>query len=153
MPVDVHHQYAQRDVMRAELLKQLFEFLVAVRPVAGPPGTEGKSWRQRDLAGDPSEVMKGTFVIVPVAEEIPVLPLARGTQHHPGPRALLTPTKAEVVRIEERACTVVHERPAVTRYQPGLQFHSPAGGIQRTSGAQQIAGVLRPRFPYDFFPV
>src|ERR1700722_3973844 len=139
--------------MRLELLQQLFEFLIAVRPVARPPGAEGKSWRQRDLARDLSEVMKGAFVIVSVAEEIPVLPLARRTQHHPGPGALLTRAEAEVGRIEERARAVVHECPAVARYQAGLQFHSPAGSIQRTSCAQQIAGVFHPRFPYDFFPV
>src|ERR1700689_2873889 len=115
MPVDVHHQHAQRSVMHAELLKQLFEFLIAVRPVARPPGAESKSWRQRDLACDPSEVMKGAFVIVPVSEEIPVLPLARRPQHHQGPSALLARTKAEVVRIEERSCAVVHECPTVAR--------------------------------------
>src|ERR1700728_1655833 len=122
--------------MGLELLKQLFEFLIAVGPVARPPGAEGKSWRQRDLACDPCEVMKGAFVIVPVAEEIPVLPLASGTQHHPGPCALLTGGKTEVGRIEERAGAVVHECPAVTRDQAGLQFHSTADSIERTGGAQ-----------------
>src|SRR5579863_9272417 len=100
--------------MRLELLKQLFEFLIAVRPVSRPPGPERESRRQRDLARDPSVVMKGAFVIVPVSEEIPVLALASGTQQHPGPRALLTRAKTEVSRIEKRACGVVYKRPAVT---------------------------------------
>ncbi len=153
MPVNVDHQHVQGNFMRLELLQQLFEFLVAVGPVARPPGAEGKSWRQRDLACDPSEVMKGAFVIVPVTEEIPVLPLPCGTQHHPGPRALLTRTKAEVGRIKERARAVVHKCPAATRDQAGLQFHSASGSIKRTRGAQKIAGVFGPRFPYNFFPV
>src|ERR1700728_2273249 len=139
--------------MRLELLQQLFEFLIAVGPVARPPGAEGKSWRQRDLACDPGEVAKGAFVIVPVAKEIPVLPLTRGTQHHPRPCALLTRKKAEIGRIEERARAVIYECPAAARDQAGLQFHSTAGSIKRTGGAQQIAGIFGPRFPYDFFPV
>src|SRR5579862_2561228 len=115
MPVDVDDQHVERNVMRLELLQQLSEFLIAVRPVARPPGAESESWWQRDLACDPSEIMQGGFVIVPVAEEIPVLPFAGGTQHHPWPRALLTRAKAEVGRIEERARAVVDECPAVTR--------------------------------------
>src|SRR5580698_1108606 len=124
MPVDVDHQDIQGNFMRLELLNQLFEFLIAVRPIARPPGAESKPWRQRDLACDPGEVMQGAFVIVAVTEEIPVLPIARRTEYYPGPRALLTRAKAEVRRIEERASAVVHECPAVTRYQAGLQLHS-----------------------------
>src|SRR5579862_3946189 len=97
--------------------------------------------------------MQRAFVVVPVAEKIPVLALAGRTQHHPWPRALLTRAKAEVGRIEERARAVVHQCPAVTRDEAVLQLHSPAGSIEGTGSAEKIAGIFHPRLPYDLFPV
>ena len=89
MPINVHHQYVERSIVCVKFLDELFKFLVRVGPVTRPPRTERKAWRQWNFSCDPREVIKGAFVIVPIAEKVPILPIACGTQHHPRPWTLL----------------------------------------------------------------
>ena len=116
VPVHVDYGYVERGRILVKALDELVHFLVAVGPVARPPGAKGETRRQRNAAGNAHVVAKGFAVVVTVAEEVPVnifaWALVRGTFHDPRPRAALAIEEAEVGRIEERARGVVDQRPS-----------------------------------------
>src|SRR5665213_2625720 len=68
VPVHVDHKHVERDVARSVSLHQLIQFLVAVSPVAGPPGTEGKTRRQRNSSRHLNEISERFAVGVTVTE-------------------------------------------------------------------------------------
>src|SRR3984957_3245575 len=115
MPVYVNHQYIEWHVVRAKSLNQLFKFLIGVRPVTRPPGSERESRRQRDLSRHLREIGERALVIVSIAKEAPPLPTARRSQDPPRPATLFPASERESVGIEQRTGPIVHCRPAVTR--------------------------------------
>jgi hypothetical protein len=70
VPVHIDDEDVERDVVFVEAADQLVEFLVAVSPVARPPGAEGKARGQGDAAGDFDVVAESLAVVVAVAEEV-----------------------------------------------------------------------------------
>ncbi len=73
VPVHVDHQHIERHIVLVEAAHQLVQLLVAVSPVARPPRAEGKPRRQRNAPGHAHDNRQRLAVVVPVAEEVPVL--------------------------------------------------------------------------------
>ncbi len=88
VPVHVDDQYVERHTVLVKAGDNVVEFLVAVGPIARPPSPEGEARRQRDPSRNPNIVAECLFVVVAVAEEVPVLPLAGGARHDPWPGAV-----------------------------------------------------------------
>jgi hypothetical protein len=150
VPVHVNDQHVERRIVLAEAAHQFVELLVAIVPVARPPCAEGEARRKRDAADDMHEVSESLVVILSVAKEVPVLPLASGPLHGPRPRAFLAFLETEIRRIEEGARRVVHQRPASTRDQSrfdGLAGITAACTVQGARGAEQILRVGETRMP------
>src|ERR1700722_2585584 len=76
VPIHVDDQHVEWRVVCAKSLDQLVEFLIAVRPITRPPGTERESRRQRYLSCGFGEIVERASVIVAVTEEVPILPLS-----------------------------------------------------------------------------
>jgi hypothetical protein len=156
MPVHVDDQHIERDVVLAKSAHQIFEFLIAVSPVTRPPRAECESRRQRNASGDSREVSKRLFVIVSVAEKVPVLSISERALHHPGPWALLTLRKAKVVGVEEWTRRIVHQHPPIARDQPGthgfarLAAERPVEGSRRS---HEIACLLHSWMPGHWFAI
>src|SRR5438270_8157392 len=115
VPVHVDDQHIEWNVILAESAHQVFEFLIAVCPIARPPRAKGKSRRQRNTSGNSREVCKRVFVVVAVAEEIPVLAISSRALHHPGPRTVFPFQEAKIIRVEEWARGIVHQHPTIAR--------------------------------------
>ena len=127
-----------------EAAHKIVEFLVGVGPITRPPRAEGKLGRQRDASGDLHVIAERLFVLVSVAEEIPVLPIARWAKHHPWPRAVFSLCELKVGGIEQRALGIVDHYPAIAGNQ-ALPYRTlkmaAAGAIQSAGCALQIFGV------------
>ncbi len=150
VPLHVDDQHIQRHIVLAKTAYQLIKFLIGVGPVARPPGTKGEAWWQRNRAGDLDEVGERLLVVMAISKEIPVLTLARGTEHHPGPRAALAMQKLEVGGIEERPRRVVDQSPAIAGDQAWFdRFLGLAAerAVQRARRTLQVAGIRHARMP------
>src|SRR5271163_1139536 len=101
VPIHVNHQHIERHSVLAEALDDVVEFLIAVSPIARPPRAKGEARRQRDASRNQDVVAQGLLVVVAVAEEIPVLPLARRAWHDPWPRAVFALREAEIGGVKE----------------------------------------------------
>ncbi len=144
MPVHVDDEDVEGDVVLVEAADDLLDLLVGVCPVARPPGAEGEARRQRDAAGYFDVVAQRALVIVRVAEEVPILAVARGAFDDPGPRAVLTLPEAEVGRVEKGARRIVDYGPPRPRDQ--ALFHRLLGliagcTVERARGAHQVLVV------------
>ena len=112
MPVHVDDEHIEGNIVLVEAADDLLDLLVGVGPVARPPRAEGETRRQRNAARDAHVIAKRLAVVVAVAEEVPVLAVARGALHDPGPGAVLAVLEAEVGGVEERTRGVVDHGPA-----------------------------------------
>ncbi len=102
VPAHVDDKHIQRHVVLVKTAHQLVEFLIGVVPVARPPCSESKPRGQRNPPGDLDVVAQRLAIVVPVAEEIEVLPLAGRPLDDPGPGAFFALLEAEVGGVEER---------------------------------------------------
>ncbi len=129
VPVHVDHEHVERHVERVELVDQVPELLVGVGPVARPPGAEREAGRHRHATGHLDEVGQCALVVVPVAEEIEVLALARRPRDDPaGP-------------VKQGSPAVIHHGPACARQQAGLQGNRTLGTVQRACRSLEVSTV------------
>src|SRR6185437_9158123 len=136
----------------AEAADQVVQFLIAVGPVARSPYSEGEARRERDASGNAGEVLQGLAIEMSVAEEVPILPVAGGPQHDPGPGAVFALGEGEVVGVKERACGVIDEDPSAARDEAGVhgRFQFVASrAVEGARGALKIAGVGGSGMPGD----
>ena len=144
VPVHVDDDHVERQVEAMEVADEVAQVLVAVCPIAAPPVAESVSGRQRHLAGKLREALQGTFVVVPVGHEIPVLRTFRTLSlSHPVP----------VCRaVEDVVLGIVDERPAVRSQQAVLEGHLVLGvavlvhvavvAVKGAIGSLQVAFLL-----------
>ncbi len=143
VPVHVDDEDVEGDVVVMEAGDEVAQFLVAVGPVARPPGAEGVAGRQGDAPGDTDVVAQGCLVVVTVAEEVEVLAVACGALQGPGLGERVAVQWVEVRGVEKRA-VVVEDDPAVTRDESladGFpEVFAAACAIEGAGGAAEIAG-------------
>ena len=160
VPVHVDHHHIQRRVILPEVVHQLVELLVGIRPVPRPPHSEREPRRQRNPPRHAHKIAQRLFVIVSVAEKVPVGVraglLIRRPLHHPRPLALFSLKKPKVRRIEQRPRRVVHQHPSRARHQPLpdrlLGLRSPRR-IQCPRRPMQILGIGVARMPHHLLAV
>ena len=150
VPVHVDDQHVERHVHRLEFLHQIYELVARILPVAAPPVAEGVLRGQRRPACDELEIGQRLFVVVPVGEEIQVLPVACGARFDP-----LLPHGA--VGRQHVARAVVHDGPSRTRKEPLLHRFAPqllaVASVERAGRAHEVLRVLRAGCPYDLAAV
>ncbi len=73
VPVHIHHEHIERDIVGLHLVDKVAELLIAVGPVAAPPISESVARGQRHFAGEYREVGECLAVVLTVGHEIPVL--------------------------------------------------------------------------------
>src|SRR5207302_3085477 len=115
MPVHVDDEHIKWHIVLTEAANEIFELLIAVGPVPRPPRTKGESRGQGNLPGDSGEISERLFVVVTIAEKVPILTISLRTLHHPRPRAVFPLCETEIVGIEERTRGIVHQRPSIAR--------------------------------------
>ena len=139
VPVHIHHQHVEPEIVATELPDDIAELLVVVVPIFGPPVAKDKPGRKGDPARHGDKVRQSRLVVVAVAEEIEILPLAFGAGHHPW----------QVGLVEERLFAVVDQAPAAARNNALAQLDVfLVGGVpravalvQRPGGAQEVSAV------------
>ena len=73
VPVHIDDNHVEWQVEAMEVADEVAQFFVAVTPVTAPPIAEGVTWRQRHLACELREALQGSFVVVSISHEVPVL--------------------------------------------------------------------------------
>ena len=133
-----------RDVEVLEVPGQVYELEIRVLPVAAPPVAECVFRRERYLSGDFREVPEGGLVVMPVAEEIEVLPVCAVPALHP-----VLPVA--VHRDEHVPAALVYHGPAVlrdyarvVRVDDGLSV----APVQGPGSTEEIPGGVCPGIPF-----
>ena len=144
MPVHVYDHDIYRDVEVLEVPGQVYELEIRVLPVAAPPVAECVFRRERYLSGDFREVPEGGLVVMPVAEEIEVLPVCAVPALHP-----VLPVA--VHRDEHVPAALVYHGPAVlrdyarvVRVDDGLSV----APVQGPGSTEEIPGGVCPGIPF-----
>ena len=160
MPIHVDHHHIDRNPGPIEAVDQLFDFTVAVSPVAAVPVAEGKAGRNRLGTEHLRRIMQRIGIGVSISEQIEILPFPRFARRHPFAVA--------VDPFDRHVAAVVDDAPAGTRKKSlaELQLLTPllrgtpvedllvaVTAIQRPAGAEQIAVIGRIGSPDDLFSV
>ncbi len=129
VPVHIHDDDIEREIVLAVPFYDIPKILRRVRPIPGVPRAEDVLSRERHRAADARQGPQRRLVIGPVAEKIPV----RASVF----RALPDP----IVR-QERGLRIIQQVPAVPRQHAVAQVHRAFHAVQRPDRPAQVLPVL-----------
>ena len=160
MPVHVDHHHVDRNSGPVEAVDQLFNFTIAVSPVAAVPVSEGKTGRNRLGTEHLRRIMQRIDIGVPVSEQIEILTLTRFARRHPLAIAV-DPFDRDVPAVVDNAPAGARKKSLaelqlltpLLRSIPVEDFLVAVATVQRPAGAEQVAVIGRIRSPDDLFPV
>ena len=112
---------------------------VAVGPVARPPGAQDEARDERDRPAEARVLADRAGVVVPVAEEVPVLVV----------RALGPRLDPAVLAREDDAGGVVEQRPAGARDEPRVEGGAAAHAVDGPPRTAEVVPVDRSRRPAE----
>ena len=152
VPVHIHNQYVQGNIVRFGIAYDTLEFRLGIGPITAVPVTENIFGRQRHTATHLCVVGKTSLVIMAVTQEIPV----GGRLVH----RLVPPQETFFIGCEGKSgaavapgClgTFINDGPTSTRKQSFFQA-VPAGVapclVQSAMRAQQVQGVVLAGIPH-----
>ncbi len=129
VPVHVHDDDIEREIVLAVSFHNLPKILRRVPPIPGVPRAEDVLPRERHRAADARQGPQRRFVIGPVAEKIPVRVSVSRALPHPIAR-------------QERSLRIIQQVPAVPRQHALAQVHRAFHAVQRPDRPAQVLPVL-----------